>query len=479
MKIYLSLLLSLASFALCELPQETENHLSSTHASYDGNALVLEGNVALEHGLGNMNAEKALLQKQEAGKDFPFSLIQLKNSVLLSLKNRAELKCDSADLDFNALKGLLSSHSGGKVSYKDSFSLGDKPSLDFQMTSSCIDLQFVRSESLSKASEYAIASLKAKKEVHITYGPEITLDAEEASYQNESPQHRLLEAYSLSKGIRCLLLYQGEKIEADKIQIDLAQDVLHLQNPIGALPSHLFNSQENGSLFFRCLDLSWDHKKEVLHLNTEVSLRENSIGTLYAEKEMRIQQGRSNQKKSVQSIQIDGLSRLEHENPSSGWKHHLTCFGSLHVDGTLGHIHLTSPPEESKHLFYEDPQVRLRASSALIEYAQDSDCKPLSMTLQGNVTIESAAGTPLRRGIGDRLTYSPDTQTAILSALPKKRVLFQDEEQGIFMSAQEVHLTQDPMSGKMQVKGIGNVQFTLSAEETAFFQQKFSRSQGV
>ena len=67
--------------------------------------------------------------------------------------------------------------------------------------------------------------------------------------------------------------------------------------------------------------------------------------------------------------------------------------------------------------------------------------------------------------MADRLTYCPETQTIILSALPKKRVLFQDEEQNLTMSAQEIHLVQDPGTGKIQAKGIGNVQFTLSSEE--------------
>ena len=65
------------------------NHLSSTHASYNGNALVLEGRVQLDHGIGNMYAEQAFLQKQDTDKkDFPFSFIELKKDVFLSLKNK-------------------------------------------------------------------------------------------------------------------------------------------------------------------------------------------------------------------------------------------------------------------------------------------------------------------------------------------------------------------------------------------------------
>src|SRR5271170_6814134 len=81
--------------------------LSSTNASYDGSSLLLTGHVLLDHGLGKMEAEEASLQRQEAGKDFPFSLIQLRKEVVLSLKNSAQITCGSADLDFTALKGIL------------------------------------------------------------------------------------------------------------------------------------------------------------------------------------------------------------------------------------------------------------------------------------------------------------------------------------------------------------------------------------
>ena len=93
--------------------------LSSSDASYDGNSLLLTGHVALDHGLGKMTAEEASLQRQEAGKDFPFSLIQLRRDVLLALKNSAQISCGSADLDFTALKGILHSSENSKVVYTD------------------------------------------------------------------------------------------------------------------------------------------------------------------------------------------------------------------------------------------------------------------------------------------------------------------------------------------------------------------------
>jgi hypothetical protein len=91
--------------------------ISSEGASYDGNALILKGQVLLDHGLGKMQAEEAILQKQEVGKDFPFSLIHLEKEVVLKLSQNGELKCEKADLDFGSLKGMLTS--SRRVTYTD------------------------------------------------------------------------------------------------------------------------------------------------------------------------------------------------------------------------------------------------------------------------------------------------------------------------------------------------------------------------
>ena len=89
---------------LANAPVPESGSLSSTNASYDGNALLLTGHVVLDHGLGKMTAEEASLQKQETGKEFPFSLIHLHKEVVLSLRNQEQIFCEIADLDFTTLE---------------------------------------------------------------------------------------------------------------------------------------------------------------------------------------------------------------------------------------------------------------------------------------------------------------------------------------------------------------------------------------
>ncbi len=466
----ITLLLLSTSFLLAETSSPDSNQLSSSQASYDGNSLILEGRVQLDHGLGNMCADQAFLQKQETGKDFPFSLIRLKKEVLLSLKNKAELKCSLAELDFNDLKGTLSSEAQEKVSYKDFLKKEGSDPIPFYLVSQLIDLQFSKKEDTKDTTQYEVQSLLAKKNVQIEYADEFVLNADEASYHNTG----LLQAYATTNNSRCNLSYQGESLEADVIHINTKSSQMQLQKPAGSIPSRLFSQAQANPLFFQCENLSWDHEKEILVLKNQVLVQEKVLGDLFAEKEMIIEQGTFQEKKIIKNIHIKGLSRLEHEDPSTNWKHKITCFGSFHVDGLKGLITLTSPSIKEQQLCYEDQEVILQANKAFIEYEGTSNYKPLSLSLQGDVTIHSAApNEPARLGLADRLTYNPETQTAILSALPKKRVLFTDEEQNLTMSAQEIHLTKDPSTGKMQAKGIGNVKFSLSVEENDLLKKRF------
>ena len=64
-------------------------------------------------------------------------------------------------------------------------------------------------------------------------------------------------------------------------------------------------------------------------------------------------------------------------------------------------------------------------------------------------------------------------QTAILSALPPKRVLFWQE--GVSLSAPAVHLRKDLLTHKEVVEGKGEVRFTFDLEEKNRIEQLFSQ----
>ena len=185
-----SIIASLSLFLIAALQAETpsqEGSVSSTNATYDGNALILTGHVLLDHGLGQMNAEHARLEKQEAGKDFPFSMIHLKKDVLLALKNNSEVRSDSADFDFTTLKGILLSEAAKKVVYTDHLK---KKSGDtfFRLASETIELNLTKKGYDGSKTTYDVETVLAKNEVVIDYANVFTLYAGQALYRKLLPK---------------------------------------------------------------------------------------------------------------------------------------------------------------------------------------------------------------------------------------------------------------------------------------------------
>jgi hypothetical protein len=469
--------LVLANLALyAETSLLEDGSVSSTNASYDGNALLLQGHVQLDHGLGK-------LQKQETGKDFPFALIHLKKDVLLSMKNNAQIKCDTAELDFNTLQGHLFAKEQEKVSYIDVFKGKANKQTPFRLLSNAVEMTLAKNEKEGKKSDYEIAILTARDDVIIDYANAFVLRADHAVYHRiagTEAGHNLsgsITAYPKNADARCILTHAGDIVESDQIDLDLTRSLLKLSKPKGSLASSLFSPHQKGQMQFICQYLTWDHVKQRLLLQEAVRIQDSFLGSLSSEQEVRIEQGESNGKKFIKNIHTEGLTHLEYKDPAKHWNHKLTCKGILNVDGQKGHVTLFSPQEKGKTLpdqqiYYEDEQMGVHADQAFIEYSEPT-YEPVSLTLKGNVRIFSHDPGKPRCGLADRLVYSPNTKTLILSANPGKRVLFWDDEQGLRMSAQEVHLTEDPVTQQTQVKGVGNVQFSLSAEENETLRKFF------
>ncbi len=192
--------------------------LSSTHASYDGQVLTLTGEVKLDHGLGRMMAEKALLTQQSDPEAlFPFSRIQLHRDVLLSMKNRAELRCGHADLDFTSLKGILHAEEGEKVAYTD-------PSQhELHLFSRQLELQFAKSP--VEVSTYEVDAIFAHQDVEIHYANTFVLSADRAIYSH-TPLTNKITAYPKDAKTPCRLTHQNDLILTDTIQWDLTHQTI-------------------------------------------------------------------------------------------------------------------------------------------------------------------------------------------------------------------------------------------------------------
>ncbi|MES2198592.1 MAG: hypothetical protein V4489_00280 [Chlamydiota bacterium] len=457
-------------FLFNEVSSSEDNTVSALNATYEDDNLILQGEVKLHHGLGTLFAEKASLYKQENNKDLPFSSIHLQDTVKIFCKNQAFLSCDAAKLDFVTLQGKILSLGINPVTYVDKME-----GTPFQIQSQAIDVIFDELEK-SSGTEYLCKGILAKENVTIQYAKDFILKADEAHYVRTSPETSSLSgvvsAYPTSPNPYCQLYYQEENIETSFIEIILEKSIICLKDPKGSLPSSLFSKKQKGQLFFTCKDLNWDHLNGILVLDKEILIQESHFGSLSADHILTIEQNKAEDPTFMKSIHAEGLCTLSHNDSS------LTSQGSLHIDGIKGHLTATSPKKEGKTLsedqiLYQNNDMRLQADTAFLEYTE-----PLhelsSLTFQGNVRIRSLeTAKAARYALADRLVYAPDTKTIILSAHTGKKVLFWDEEQGSTISAKEVHLTQNPLTNKTEIKGIGNMKLTLSADEQTLLKNHF------
>jgi len=184
-------------------------------------------------------------------------------------------------------------------------------------------------------------------------------------------------------------------------------------------------------------------------------------------------------KRLLKNIHTRGHSTLIYKDELN-CLHKLVSHGWINLDRDKLRATIDSPEQDGivplgKQLYCEEPEIAFYADSALLEYSLADDImQPSLLTLKGNIRLFSH--DPLksaRFGAADRLTYSLTTRTLILSANPGKKVLFWDENQGVRLSAPEVHILYDSETKQQNVKGIGAVQFSFTLEEQNKLYQLF------
>ena len=452
-------------------PLSESTSLSSESADYNGNTLILKGQVVLDHGLGKMMAEQAFLEKQEAGKDFPFSFIRLQNQVSVQMPNRSELQCETADLDFVALKGVLYPKDQDKVTYIDN------ENQNVRLMSDKIELEMSKAGFDGKKTAYAVQSLFANGDVIIDYAKVFTLRADHAHYTKGDKQQGIITAHP-KENMSCRLMHEGDLIEANTIRFDLGSSKLSFDHPKGVLNTPLVPDVQKGEISFSSDLLLWDHLKNTLVLKGKVHIQEPSLGKIDSDGAIQIIQAKNKGKRTLKSIRSNGKTVLEYEDAGKV-AHKLVAHGPFFLDSDHLRVSIESPENaltKKLQIAYNEAELAVFADKAFLEYALvDESLQPVSLTLKGNVRLFSHdRNQPAFCGLSDRVVFSPATKTLILSADPSKKVLFWDEGQGLHVSSQEIHVTQDPATKQKAVKGIGNVKFAFTPEEDTMLHQHFS-----
>jgi hypothetical protein len=478
--IAISLLATLSAQAeILVEPADTESgSISSSNAAYDGNDLILTGKVSLDHGLGRMEAAKAVLQRQETSKEFPFTFIHLDQNVLIVLKDKSVLQCDKADLDFKALYGVLTAHK--QLNYKDTLTFSNKP-VDVEIRSQNAKLQFFRGSDQDEESKvlFGIETIAAEHNVEVIVSnrekPPFTLLAESVLYckpikEIDSKEVKPYLRATPGDSQTCSILYEKDRIDAASIEVDLAQSILHLQKPEGRI-GNLFLGSKEEALQFQANVLKWDQIRERMYLTGPIEIIDPSMGRITNQDQIILEKKQN----ALRSLQATGETIV-----LSTASQKLICYGSLKINRSLLNAYADSPLIEDKvplgkQVYYEESQMAIVSNKIYINYASHQNFSPVSLSLTGNVKIFSTDITrPLKKGIADQATYLPNSRTLVLSAESGKKVMYVDEEDKTEICAQEVHITEDPVTHKQSIKGIGNVVLKLTVEQQKIMEQLFN-----
>ncbi|MCI0382152.1 MAG: hypothetical protein L0207_03760 [Chlamydiae bacterium] len=367
--------------------------VSSTDAHYDGDILVLNGNVELCHEFGKITAEFAELEKQKAEESPSFSFATLKNHVQLFLKNRGELSCDHAKFDFTALQGKFFPENGKKILYRDSIPLNEKKQINVKIQSQLAEVDFAKNDS-----KLSLSEVRALEDVLIESDGGTSLSADSASYSYSFSLNRpIVTAKGKDDASYCHLTHLCDSIYAKKINWDLLSSKFFLHNVNGQLVSTIIPSLEQAAFSFQSDEMFWDQPSQKFELIGEVEIEEPTLGLIQCEK-------------AQIECQTNGENKLY----------------------------------------------------------------PKLITLEGMVRITSLDPNQSPRcSISKRATYSPETETLILSGEKKNKVLLWDALEGLTLSATEISIQKEESASKGQIKGAGNVRFAFNSIEHEFFKKIF------
>lgn len=460
-KIFGSLALN---FLVCSPLLANPPSISSKEASYDGNALILKGDVILDHILGKMHAENARLSKED--KHHPFTLIYLNQNVSIELNNHAEISCDRAEFDFQNQVGTLLPSIGGKISFVSQFVENGGTTTPLNLQSARADLTFSEDQN----QEMHISQMHANEAVVIEYGDGYLLRAGSALYETTESGNFLL-AFPEEHESTCHFSYKEDEIEAQKVRFHPQESLIVLYHPNGVIKT-LFAPYE---IAFSAGEMIWNRSEGSLTLFQNIHIADSSLGEVYCDEKIEITNPLNSS--SLYDIQASGKTTIHTFAPG---RQTLTCFGPLSFDQKTLTSTFESPQvdgvvPEGQQIEYRSDNLQLLASSGLLEYGWiEGHLRPTRLLLENDVRLSSAPGTESNQcAIGDQLTYSLLGHTMTLSAKPGDKVLYWDHVKALAISADQLCFQKDPFTNRESVKGVGNVQFSFSSAENALMKKMF------
>lgn len=503
-RIFLVLLTMETCLAAEAMEDEETMTIDSTEVQYDGNKVLLNGEVVLEHELGTIYANEVIMTSPAGEKKFRLGTFDMNKNVKFVLSEGGQLTCARAQLDYQTLIGRFYGDADQEfVIYVENCRDKTNPARWFPLIvkSRQMILHINRGGgSASSKQKTYISDIVAENQVTVNYNHDFIAAADYATYQRqtsqaESSQNRAmpglitLRAFDVN-GICQVTNRNGDLITANQIGIDTQKQQICFSYPKGSL----FTAQEGRHIErvdFSSDTLLWDDKNDVMTLREHVAINQKGVGRLTTEDEVKFYQHQIEGKNQIGTIESTGKTVLTRTDEDKDLSHVVTCYGKLVVD----HIHLAMTMEsplddagnvlEGQQVFYQDPMGEIFADKALIEYEMvGKTITPKKLTLIGhvrlldNTEVQKGAGAPLTKyALSDKLEYYPSQKEVVFTADQGRRVLFYSQANDLQVSAPALKIKRDEVTHKKSIKGVGDVRFSFIEHEFDQLKEKFSLGQ--
>ena len=406
--------------------------LVSKTAQFDGTNLLFSDSVEIENDLGTVVATKASFEDKERS-------ILLEQGVKFIFKKGGELQSDTAKINLTAK--TISLFSKDKIIFKESLN-GENISIK----SSRAECAF--NSSLKKSSTNDINSITFDGGVEMNYKNNL-LEGERAEYKKGFAEPEVI----LSSKERCFFKHNKDEIFALSAKFYPNSEDLFLEEPIGKIHfnAYLFDVAAKEGIYKK--------RNNEFILQKEVSVKDEFWGSLKTDKVILSKE----EKKMV----AEGKTFLNLESR----KGKLTFIGTATLDDEKRELSITASNEP---LLFQDDKMVILADRAHIFY--NTTREPSKLTLKGNIRfVSKQINGKNSYGIADEVEYNLLTQEILFTGLEDKKVVFWQENDALAISANRVIVKKDPLTKKEEVKGIGDVRFSLDFEEEKIIKDLFSK----
>lgn len=477
------------------LPKEEAMIVNSGEAQYNGKEIVLTGQVAVQHELGQISARRlSVLPVLNKDKKTKFGFLKINEDIHILLKEGGELHCEQAEVDYAQMQALFfGSESQPDVVYlnrgeqKEEYQKKRPP---LELKSIQMKLELIReSNSISSSNKTLVKQIEADQNVRVRYNEDHLILADHALYQR-IPDEKSSIAGLLTLSVKgtlplCTMTnVNGDRLSAYMIQLNTVDRLLFLTRPMGILYMRR-EGQPIQSLEFSSEELVWNDQEQQMLLKGEVDISQNKLLRIHTSHELSIIQAISEGKRTIKTLISPKDTQISFSDVQNNCVHQVYCPGSFVIDHERQEMTLEGvrdPKKEKQQVYIEDVLGDMYADHVHFYYQwnEKREFVPERMILVGHVKLmnrydghEDVSDVVLHYALADRVECFLKTQEMILTSGDGNRVLFFDTVNNVQMSAPSLKIKNDCVTKKNAIQGMGDVRFTFIEKEFEQIKSRF------